>query len=100
MSKIICYSLLFIALGFFSCKENPNADEQKKPRIFPEYSEVLDEIIRSKEGVIRGIDLNSKADVITKAETKEPSEVAHDYLYFEYTIDSITNYSVAYNLQK
>jgi hypothetical protein len=100
MSKIICYSLLFIALGFFSCQENPKVAEQKKPRIFPEYSEVLDEIIRSKEGVIRGIDLNSKAVLITKTETKQPSEVAHDYLYFEYTIDSITNYSVAYNLQK
>ncbi len=100
MRKIICYSLLFIALGFFSCQENPKTVEQKKPRIFPEYSEALDEIIRSKEGVIRGIDLNSKALLITKTETKEPSEVAHDYLYFEYTIDSITNYSVAYNLQK
>jgi len=100
MSKIICYTLLFIALGFSACQENPKAVEEKKPRIFPEYSEALDEIIRSKEGVIRGIDLNSKADVITKSETKPPSEVAHDYLYFEYTIDSITTYSVAYNLQK
>ena len=100
MSKIICYSLLFIALSFSACQENPKAVEEKKPRIFPEYSEALDEIIRSKEGVIRGIDLNSKADVITKSETKPPSEVAHDYLYFEYAIDSITNYSVAYNLQK
>lgn len=68
--------------------------------MFPEYSEALDEIIRTKDGVIRGIDLNSKADVITKTETKAPSEVAHDYLYFEYAIDSLTNYSVAYNLQK
>jgi hypothetical protein len=74
--------------------------EVKKPRIFPEYNEALDEIIRSKEGVIRGVDLNSRAEIITKAETKEPSEVAHDYLYFEYNIDSVTNYSVAYNLQK
>jgi hypothetical protein len=100
MRNIVHYSLLFIALGFFSCQENPKVVEQKKPRIFPEYSEVLDEIIRSKEGVIRGIDLNSKAVLITKTETKPPSEVAHDYLYFEYTIDSVTNYSVAYNLQK
>ena len=60
----------------------------------------MDEIIRSKEGVIRGVDLNSKAVLITKTETKEPSEVDHDYLYFEYTIDSVINYSVAYNLQK
>jgi len=100
MRKIIVYSLFLMALGFFSCVENPKVIEQKKPRIFPEYSVVLDEIIRTKDGVIRGIDLNSKADIITKTETKSPSEVEHDYLYFEYAIDSITNYSVAYNLQK
>lgn len=100
MRKSLYYSLLLIAIGFFSCQETPKVVEQKKPRIFPEYSEALDEIIRSKEGVIRGIDLNSKAVLITKTETKEPTEVEHDYLYFEYTIDSVTNYSVAYNLQK
>ena len=83
-----------------SCYEPTSTVEVKKVRIFPEYNEALDEIIRSKEGVIRGVDLNSKAELITKAETKEPSEVAHDYLYFEYTIDSVINYSVAYNLQK
>ncbi|MBC7694220.1 MAG: hypothetical protein H7141_02110 [Burkholderiales bacterium] len=99
MNKTIFYSLLIVALGIFSCRETPKVEEKKKPRIFPEYSEALDEIIRSKEGVIRGIDLNSAASVITKAETKQPSEVDHDYLYFEYEIDSITSYSVAYNLK-
>lgn len=99
MNKII-YSLLFvISTVFFSCNEEKKVEE-KKPRIFPTYHEALDEIIRSKEGVIRGIDLNSKAMTITKAETKEPSEVDTDYLYFEYTIDSTLNYSIAYNLQK
>lgn len=100
MRKILYYSLLVMALGFFSCEEHPKVVEQKKPRIFPEYNQALDEIIRSKEGVIRGVDLNSAALLITKTETKEPSEVDRDYLYFEYKIDSITNYSVAYNLQK
>lgn len=100
MSKTLYYSLLLIALGFFSCQENPKVVENKKPRIFPEYHEALDEIIRSKEGVIRGVDLNSRALLITKTETKPPSEIAKDYLYFEYTIDSVINYSVAYNLQK
>lgn len=100
MRKTLYYSLLLIALGFFSCQENPKVVEQKKPRIFPEYHEALDEIIRSKEGVIRGVDLNSKASLITKTETKPPSEVDQDYLYFEYTIDSVINYSVTYNLQK
>ncbi|MCD6018711.1 MAG: hypothetical protein K0S53_1832 [Bacteroidetes bacterium] len=99
MRQIFYYSLLVIALGFFSCQQEPAVVKEKKPRIFPEYSEALDEIIRSKEGVIRGIDLNSPASVITKTETKQPSEVDHDYLYFEYAIDSITSYSVAYNLK-
>lgn len=100
MRKTLYFSLFLIALAFFSCQENPKVVEEKKPRIFPEYHGALDEIIRSKEGVIRGVDLNSKASLITKTETKAPSEVDHDYLYFEYTIDSVTNYSVAYILQK
>lgn len=100
MRQILFNSLLIFTLAFFSCKEEPKEVVEKKPRIFPEYNEALDEIIRSKEGVIRGIDLNSKADLITKTETKAPSEVDHDYLYFEYAIDSITSYSVAYNLKE
>lgn len=100
MRKLLCYVVVILALGFVSCKETPAVTEQKKPRIFPEYNELLDEIIRSKEGVIRGVDLNSKAIIITKTETKQPSDVDQDYLYFEYTIDSLTNYSVAYSLEK
>lgn len=92
--------ILLLSLVLFSCNDTPQVTEQKKPRIFPEYNVLLDEIIRSKDGVIRGVDLNSKAIEITKTETSQPSDVDHDYLYFEYTIDSITNYSVIYNLEK
>jgi hypothetical protein len=100
MRKLVYYILAFISLVVVSCKNTPEAVEQKKPRIFPEYHVELDEIIRSKEGVIRGVDLNSKANLITKTETKQPSDVDEDYLYFEYKIDSVTNYSVTYNLNK
>ncbi|MDF2447632.1 MAG: hypothetical protein K0R26_136 [Bacteroidota bacterium] len=99
MRHLFYFGLLVVTIGFFSCRQEPAEVKQEKPRIFPEYSEALDEIIRSKEGVIRGIDLNSPASVITKAETKAPTEVDHDYLYFEYEIDSVTSYSVAYNLK-
>ena len=100
MLKLFSYTLLFLTLATISCTETPVVTVQKKPRIFPEYNELLDEIIRSKTGMIRGLDLNSKAIIITKTETKQPSDVDEDYLYFEYTIDSVTNYSVTYNLQK
>ncbi len=100
MRKSFYYIIALLSLVVLSCTETPKVVEQTKPRIFPEYHEMLDEIIRSKEGVIRGIDLNSRAVLITKTETKQPSDIDHDYLYFEYVIDSTTNYSVAYNLEK
>lgn len=100
MYKLLGALILLVTLALVSCEETPKVAEQKKVRIFPEYNELLDEIIRSKDGVIRGVDLNSKAMVITKTENKQPSDVDQDYLYFEYDIDSITNYSVTYNLEK
>lgn len=100
MRKPFYVILAFIGLVLVACKSTPEVVEQKKPRIFPEYHVELDEIIRSKEGVIRGVDLNSKASLITTTETSEPSDVDEDYLYFEYKIDSVTNYSVTYNLNK
>jgi hypothetical protein len=100
MRKITYCILIFICALVVACKPTPEVVEQKKPRIFPEYHVELDEIIRSKEGVIRGVDLNSKATLITKTETSQPSDADEDYLYFEYKIDSVTNYSVTYNLNK
>lgn len=100
MKRILYFGLLVLGINLFSCVDSPKKTEEKKPRIFPEYHVLLDEIIRSKDGVIRGIDLNSKAMQITKTETRQPAEVDTDYLYFEYPIDSVTNYSVTYNLNK
>lgn len=100
MRKTLYHIIALLTLVLVSCTETPKVVEQPKPRIFPEYHVLLDEIIRSKEGVIRGVDLNSKAIVITKTETQQPTEVDQDYLYFEYKIDSITDYSIAYNLNK
>src|ERR1700741_2159263 len=100
MRKPFYYIIALLTLVITACNNETKIVEQPKPRIFPEYHELLDEIIRSKEGVIRGVDLNSKATIITKTETQQPTEVDQDYLYFEYKIDSVTNYSVAYNLNK
>ena len=49
-------------------------------------------------GVIRGINLNNCADSIKKAEATTPTETEKDHLYFEYTLDSLTNYSIDYTL--
>lgn len=90
-----------VAVVMISCNPDPKKEVQEaKPRIFPQYHQVIDEIIKTSDGAIRGVDLNSKADVIKKAETIMPSDVDSAYLYFEYKIDSVTDYSVTYNLQR
>jgi hypothetical protein len=66
--------------------------------MFPEYHTSLDQILKTKSGVIRGLNLNSCMDSIKKAEGSTPLEADKDRLYFEYKIDSLTNYSVEYSL--
>lgn len=102
MRKSFSYIITCVlAVLLIACNPGPEKKAQEeKPRIFPQYHQVIDEIIKTSDGAIRGVDLNSKADVIKKAETIVPSDVDSAYLYFEYKIDSITDYSVTYNLQR
>lgn len=98
MKKVI---IVFLSvLIFWGCNEPEKEKTVQKPRVFPTYDIALDEIIKTKEGVIRGVNLNSKADLIKKVETGTAQETEPDHLYFEYPLDSITNYSIAYTLQK
>jgi hypothetical protein len=66
--------------------------------VFPQYHLALDEILKTKSGVIRGLNLNSCMDSIKKLEGTTPLEADKDRLYFEYKVDSLTNYSVEYSL--
>jgi hypothetical protein len=96
----ITLSFLILLLINFSCKE-PKKDEAKaNPRVFPGYHVLLDEIIRSREGVFRGVDLNAKSDAIKKVESDPPTEISPGHLYFEYAADSLTNYSIDYTFNE
>jgi hypothetical protein len=90
--------LLVLVLISFACKEEKKKGAEPKPRIFNGYHILLDEIIRSKEGVFRGIDLNTSSAAIKNIETEAPTEVSDNHLYFEYKADSVTYYSVDYTL--
>jgi hypothetical protein len=95
--------LLLIFLGsvmMWSCTEPEKPKPVVKQRVFPQYHVALDEIVRTSDGVIRGVNLNSNTALIKKTETTLPAEEESDHLYFEYKIDSLTNYSVSYALQK
>ena len=94
--KIIIAALCILFLT--ACNEPEKPKVEVKPRVFPEYNIALDEIIKTKAGVIRGINLNSKSDSIKKAETGTAIEAEKDHLFFEYKLDSLTNYSIDYTL--
>ena len=92
----ICTSFIFLS----ACHQQTKEEIKVKPRVFEGYHPLLDEIIRSKEGVFRGINLNSKPDVIKTIESTVPVENSGGHLYFEYQIDDKTNYSIDYTLNK
>ena len=96
MKKIIGY--LVVALFVIACGNTEKPKVVEKPRIFPQYHVALDEIVKTNNGVIRGINLNSQSDSIKKTEGTNPLEAEKDRLYFEYNIDSLTNYSIEYTL--
>ncbi|MEO6304652.1 MAG: hypothetical protein ABIP51_15940 [Bacteroidia bacterium] len=93
---IICFVFLFA----ISCHEEKKEEVKTKPRIFNGYHPLLDEIIRSKDGVFRGINLNSKTEVIKTIESAAPIEKSPGHLYFEYKVNDDTNYSIDYTLNK
>lgn len=82
----------------YACKEETKVVIKEKPRVFPGFHPIMDEIVRSRNGVFRGIDLNNKAEVIKRIETSAPTETSPGHIYFEYVADSITNYSIDYTL--
>ncbi|HQQ93028.1 MAG TPA: hypothetical protein PLQ93_00620 [Bacteroidia bacterium] len=53
--------------------------------------------MRSKNGVFRGVELNSKPDSVKEREPAAPRESSPGQLYYEYRVDSLTNYSIEYN---
>ncbi|MEI8136331.1 MAG: hypothetical protein WCH21_03290 [Bacteroidota bacterium] len=91
---LICTFLL----SLISCHEKKKEEVKTKPRVFEGYHPVLDEIIRSTDGVFRGLNLNNKAEAIKAVELTEPIEKSPGHLYFEYKVDEKTDYSIDYSL--
>ena len=81
-----------------ACSEPKPEVPKEIPRVFNGYHILLDEIIRSKEGIFRGLELNSKAETIKGIEKGVPVENSDGHLYYEYKADSLTDYSIEYTL--
>lgn len=93
--------LLLTSLFFTNCNTNNSDninDKTSKKRLFPQYTEYTEQIIKSDSSVIRGLNLNVPASLIKKIESVPPSIEKKDTLEYNYQIDSIVNYSIKYTL--
>jgi len=95
------FVIFFLSFLIAACThEEKKQEAPAKPRIFPGYHILLDEIVRSNEGVFRGLKLNAGAGQIKKVEGSAPIEESEGHLYYEYQPDSLTNYSIDYTLSQ
>lgn len=88
--------LILLSIGIIGCHEKkPIVDEPK--RIFEGFHPIMDELVRSKVGVFRGLELNDSLTKIKRNEITEPLENDENRLYYEYKIDSVKlTYSLDY----
>jgi hypothetical protein len=89
---------IFLSLIVFSCSREENV-QPRNHREFEGYHVMLDEILRSRHGVIRGLNLNASPETVKGVEKAEPTEDSEGHLFYEYKVDSITNYSIDYAFQ-
>jgi hypothetical protein len=89
---------IVIAIFALSCGQESKEEIKTKPRIFEGYHPLLDEIIRTKDGIFRGLNLNSGLEDIKAIEPSPPVEITEGHLYYEYRADSSTNYSIDYTI--
>jgi hypothetical protein len=89
-------SLIFLGaillLFTFSCT-NPKSK-------LAEYGPVLENVMQSDIGAFRGFSLGEAFDTIKQTEKVEPIESDENYLYYEYSIDTLGSYNVAYNFEE
>lgn len=95
IKKLIKYNFLFFIL-VVCIRCGNNSDKIKNERIFKGYSLALDSIIKTPKGIIRGVEFGTKTKDVKALEIIPPTEADEAYSYYEYKVDSLTNYSIAY----
>ena len=100
LKKTISYSLVIcsIAAGVLitSCNNHTDKEEVVNNRVFADYHYALDSIIKSKEGILSGIELGQSIKLIPAREVNQAVEKTSDHITFEQTIDKISKYTITY----
>ena len=100
IKRLVSYLLVSFSLFIFSCHNNE--EEIKTPeipvntRVFPDYHIALDSIVRTKEGIVCGVELGDSKAKIPAHEVQQAFESDATHVTFEQKIDSITKYNITY----
>jgi hypothetical protein len=105
IKKSFSYTLVAcsIAAGLMVSSCNHTTDKDKEEvvtnRVFADYHYALDSVIKSKEGIICGIELGQSVKLIPAREVNQAIEKANDHITFEQKIDSVSKYAITYSFE-
>ena len=89
-------NFLIVVFIISSCN---HSEKETAPRVFNEYHYALDSVIKSKDGILGGIELGQSKTVIPAREVNQAIEKTADHITFEQKIDSISKYNITYSLE-
>lgn len=95
LSSLLVFSVVLLLVAS-ACTEEKEPIENE--RHFLGYHVLLDSIIRTQQGLFRGLELNAQSKDIYATERQQPSKKEDNHLFYDYTIDSTTNYLIDYTL--
>ncbi len=64
------------------------------------YGPVFDSVMRSENGLFRGLNLGDKLDSVQLKETVKPIEADSGYLYYEMKLDTTGSFNITYNFDE
>lgn len=82
--------LLFATCYLIASCSSVTSDEKK----------LIDVIVKSESGLFRGLDLGINPSEVKTSESIGLTEEAPDYLFYEFAIDTATNYTVSYTFEE
>jgi hypothetical protein len=85
-------SIFLLVLFSASCKK------EKDP--LAKYGTFVESVMRTDSGAFRGFNFGDKMDAVLRRETAKATEADENYLYYEYRIDTLGSYDIAYDFDE
>lgn len=95
-SYLLIAGLITGSVFITSCNNHSEKEEVVNNRVFADYHYALDSIIKTKEGIVSGIELGQSVKLIPAKEVSQAIEKANDHITFEQKIDSVSKYTITY----